>query len=363
MVEIAAIVLAAGLGSRYRAAGGAAPTKLVADYRGEPLVRWAVRAALASKARPILVVTGHAREQVEAALTGLDVRFAHNPDYALGLASSLKAGVAALPPHVAGAVIGLGDMPEASAAVINALIDGFLAKPGARAVSPIRGGQRGNPVLLGRALFYAVARLTGDEGARGLLRALPPEAVATVEVGDDGVTRDIDTPRDLEAGFQVRDATPEDQTNIVAAIAELQDFERKLHDSRLPGADVAAAYYERLAAEAQARGAMLVAEFDGAFTGFAVGWIEQADEICETPDSTCFGYVSDICVLEAYRRKGAAGALLAELEARLAAHGVTRLRLNFLSNNRVAQSAYEKAGYAPYETIYEKRVGSAQTSA
>jgi molybdenum cofactor cytidylyltransferase len=352
-------VLAAGLGSRYRSAGGAEPTKLVADYRGEPLVRWAVRAALASKARPIIVVTGHAREQVAAALAGLDVRFVHNRRFALGLASSLKAGVAALPGEVAGAVIGLGDMPEASAAVIDALIDGFLAKPGAQAAVPVRRGQRGNPVLLGRALFDAVAGLSGDEGARGLLRALPPEAIATIEVADDGVRLDVDTPQDLAPGFQVRDARPDDQSNILAAIAELQDFERKLHDSRLPGADVAAAYYERLAAKAQGSGAMLVAECDGVFAGFVVGWIEQADEICETPDSTQFGYVSDISVLEAFRGKGAAGALLAALEARLVAYGVTRLRLNFLSANHAAQSAYEKAGYAPYEVIYEKRVGSA----
>src|SRR6185437_13977294 len=82
MAEIAAIVLAAGRASRYRAAGGAEPTKLVAEYRGQPLVRWAARAALASRARPVIVVTGHARAEVEAVLAGLDLRFVHNADFA-----------------------------------------------------------------------------------------------------------------------------------------------------------------------------------------------------------------------------------------------------------------------------------------
>jgi molybdenum cofactor cytidylyltransferase len=197
MPEVAALVLAAGRASRYRAAGGSEPTKLVADYRGEPLARWAVRAALASHARPVIVVTGHARAEVEAVLAGLDVSFVHNPDYADGLATSLRAGVAALPPDAAGAVVLLADMPEASAAVVDALIARFEAAPDALAAVALYGGRRGNPVLLGRGLFAQVARLTGDEGARGLLAALPPERIASVEVAEAGVTKDVDRPEDL----------------------------------------------------------------------------------------------------------------------------------------------------------------------
>lgn len=197
MAEIAAIVLAAGSASRYRAAGGAEPTKLIAEYRGEPLVRWAARAALASRARPVVVVTGHARAEVEAALAGLDLRFAHNPDFAEGLATSLRRGIAALPASVAGAVVMLGDMPEASAATADALIAAFEAKPDSLAAVALYRGRRGNPVLLGRGLFAEVARLRGDEGARGLLQGLAPERIATVEVGEAGVTKDVDRPEDL----------------------------------------------------------------------------------------------------------------------------------------------------------------------
>jgi len=196
MAEIAALVLAAGRASRYRAAGGAEPTKLVAPYRGEPLVRWAVRAALASRARPVVVVTGHARAEVEAALAGLDVGFVHNADYAEGLSTSLRAGVAALP-EAGGAVVLLGDMPEASAGVVDALIASFEATPGALAAVALYGGRRGNPVLLASGLFAEVARLSGDEGARGLLAGLATDRIAAVAVAEAGVTRDVDTPDDL----------------------------------------------------------------------------------------------------------------------------------------------------------------------
>src|SRR5271156_2617793 len=119
MFEVAAVVLAAGRASRYRAAGGAEETKLIADFRGEPLVRWAARAALASRARRVIVVTGHAKAKVEMALAGLDLDFAPTPAFASGLASSLRAGLAALPPEAAGAVVLLGDMPEADASVVD----------------------------------------------------------------------------------------------------------------------------------------------------------------------------------------------------------------------------------------------------
>src|SRR5262249_22248058 len=92
--RIAAVVLAAGRSTRM---GG--PNKLLAEIRGRPLVRITVETALASRADPVIVVTGHERDRVEQALAGLDVRLVHNPDYADGLSTSLKAGIAAVPPE------------------------------------------------------------------------------------------------------------------------------------------------------------------------------------------------------------------------------------------------------------------------
>ena len=87
MSEVAAIVLAAGRGTRF----GEEP-KLLATLSDKPMVRWAVEAALGSSASPVIVVTGHQAEGVAAALAGVPVAFVHNPSYAEWLSTSLKAG-------------------------------------------------------------------------------------------------------------------------------------------------------------------------------------------------------------------------------------------------------------------------------
>lgn len=201
MGDIAAILLAAGSGSRFRAAAGAAgpATKLVALLDGKPLVRRVAEAAVASRARPVIVVTGHARREVEAALAGLDVVFVDNANFAEGLASSLRTGVAAAPASAAGALVLLGDMPLVSAGLIDAMIEAQAAHPGARALVPVLAGKRGNPALITRALFGAVAELEGDVGARALLQAAGDDVVE-VSVRDAGVGFDVDTPDALSRG-------------------------------------------------------------------------------------------------------------------------------------------------------------------
>jgi molybdenum cofactor cytidylyltransferase len=191
MVEIAAIILAAGRSSRFDA--GPQETKLAAPLFGKPLVRHAAEAALASRARPILIVTGHAAPKVEAALADLDLILIANPDYRTGLSSSLKAGIRALPETVAGAVILLADMPRISGELIDRLIETFetpVEPP--LAVTPVRAGSIGNPVLIGRRLFDSVAHLEGDHGARRLIEAAGP-AVLECPVDDDAIAIDIDT--------------------------------------------------------------------------------------------------------------------------------------------------------------------------
>lgn len=197
MNRVAAVILAAGSASRFRAAGGLNETKLIAKLEGKPIVRMVAESALASKASPVVAVVGHARRAIETALAGLPVTIAFNPDFAAGIASSLGVGLAALPPDVAGAIVMLGDMPRVDARMVDALIDGFLARPEAHAAAPLQGGRRGNPVLLGRVLFEAAMRLTGDEGARRLVAALSDEAIVEIETKDTGVAFDVDTPEDL----------------------------------------------------------------------------------------------------------------------------------------------------------------------
>ena len=98
--SVAAIVLAAGRSTRM---GG--PNKLLETISGKPLVRIAAEQALSSRASPVVVVSGHERARVEAALASLDVRLVHNPDYAQGLSTSVKAGLAALPPESEAAIV------------------------------------------------------------------------------------------------------------------------------------------------------------------------------------------------------------------------------------------------------------------
>ena len=191
--RIAAVVLAAGRSTRM---GG--PNKLLADVGGRPLVRIAVEQALASKARPVIVVTGHQHEQVRPALAGLDVRIVHNPDFADGLGTSLRVGVAAVPADADGVIVCLGDMPQVTAALIDRLIAAYDPEKGALVVAPVRDGQRGNPVLWARRFFPDLMAVTGDVGARHVLTNYG-EAVVEVTVQEAGAFIDVDTPDALRA--------------------------------------------------------------------------------------------------------------------------------------------------------------------
>jgi molybdenum cofactor cytidylyltransferase len=191
--NVAAIILAAGRSTRM---GG--PNKLLAELGGKPLVRIVTEQALASKAQGVIVVTGHQADQVEKALQGLEVKFVHNPDFAEGLATSVKAGIAAVPENADGAVICLGDMPLISADLIDRLIESFAPDRGNLIVVPVSDNRRGNPVLWSRRFFHELMTLDGDIGARHLI-IRHGEAVAEVAVDGHGAFLDIDTPQALEA--------------------------------------------------------------------------------------------------------------------------------------------------------------------
>src|SRR3954447_25196824 len=159
--KVAAIVLAAGRSTRM---GG--PNKLLAELSGKKLVRIVTEQALASKAAEIIVVTGHQAELVEQALAGLNVKIVRNPDFAVGLASSVKASIAAVSETADGAVVCLGDMPMVDAKLIDLLIESFAPDRGQLIVVPVSEGRRGNPVLWSRRFFPELMTLDGDVGAR-----------------------------------------------------------------------------------------------------------------------------------------------------------------------------------------------------
>jgi molybdenum cofactor cytidylyltransferase len=191
--NIAAVILAAGRSTRM---GG--PNKLLAEIGGKSLVRIVTEQALASKAASVIVVTGHQAADVEKALRGLKVDFVYNPDFVDGLASSVKAGIAAVPAKADGAIVCLGDMPLIDAHLIDRLIDAFQPDRGGLIALPVCDGRRGNPVLWSRRFFRELMTLDGDIGARHLI-AKHGEAVAEVPVEGHGAFLDIDTPQALEA--------------------------------------------------------------------------------------------------------------------------------------------------------------------
>ena len=195
MRRVEALVLAAGFGSRFAAAGGG--SKLDATLGGKPLVRHVVETALASKAARTIVVTGHAAETVRTNLADLDLLLVANDRFADGLSTSLRCGLQHVAAEAEGIVVLLGDMPCVAPAIVDALIDRFQTLDADRvAVVPTFGGVWGNPVLVARALFPALARLEGDRGARSVLEGAPVELLPT---NDRAVLLDVDTPVALAA--------------------------------------------------------------------------------------------------------------------------------------------------------------------
>ncbi|WEK49704.1 MAG: nucleotidyltransferase family protein [Candidatus Kaistia colombiensis] len=190
--RIAALVLAAGLGQRM---GG--PNKLLAEIDGRSLLRIVAEAALASRAVSVTVVTGHRREAVEQALAGLAVRFVHNPDYAEGLSTSLRCGVASLGDDIDGVLVLLADMPSVTGPILDRLIEAFDPGAGRWIVVPTDHGRRGNPVLWSRAFFAELQAIAGDTGARHRIGA-HAGAVVEVEIGPE-VALDLDTPEAVQA--------------------------------------------------------------------------------------------------------------------------------------------------------------------
>ena len=191
-----AVVLAAGRGSRW---GGA---KLLADWRGAPLLHGALRAAFAAPVHTVTVVTGAHEEAVAACATAFAatrgeaerLAIVHAADWAGGLSASIRRGVQALPADADGALLFLGDMPAIPEAVLRPLADALAA--GAVAAAPGFAGQRGHPVAISRKLFGRLSELDGDGGASALLASLGAELVL-IEAGDAGVHLDIDSPADL----------------------------------------------------------------------------------------------------------------------------------------------------------------------
>jgi molybdenum cofactor cytidylyltransferase len=189
--RIGCILLAAGRSTRM-----GANNKLLEKVGGTMMIRHVADAIVASRARPLVVVTGHMANDVSAVLSGFDATIVHNPDYAQGLSTSLKAGLAALPAGLDGVVVALGDMPGIRAEHIDRMISAFAPKESRSIIVPVYAGKRGNPVLWGSEFFAEMREASGDTGAKHLIGA-NAEKVVELDLGSDAVLIDIDTPEAL----------------------------------------------------------------------------------------------------------------------------------------------------------------------
>ncbi|MFQ3631560.1 NTP transferase domain-containing protein [Roseiflexus sp.] len=183
---IAGIILAAGTSSRM------GRSKQLLDWGGRPLVRAIAETALAAGLDEVIVVIGSIAGEVGAALADLPVRLAPNPLAAAGQSTSLRAGIAALSPKVAAAVILLADQPFVTAAIIEALVRAWRDRY-APIVAPVFAGTRGNPVLFDRSMFAELLAIEGDQGARSII-ASNLARVHSVHFDNKRPLLDIDTP-------------------------------------------------------------------------------------------------------------------------------------------------------------------------
>jgi molybdenum cofactor cytidylyltransferase len=166
--------------------------KLLLDLRGKPVIRWSVEALL-PHVDEVIIVTGHDEGGVRAALAGLSVRYTSNPHPEAGQGSSIAAGAAALSPATRATLIALGDQPHVPAEVLSALLEDF-ARGGAAIVVPIYRGTQGTPVVFAADVFPELRALTGDAGARSIVRSRP-DRVRGVPFALP-MPDDVDTPED-----------------------------------------------------------------------------------------------------------------------------------------------------------------------
>jgi molybdenum cofactor cytidylyltransferase len=188
--EVWAVVLAAGSSSRL-----GRPKQLL-ELGGEPLVDHVLRTAAMSRVEGTVVVLGHAADAIGARIGDFGQRTIVNPDHAAGQSTSLRAGLVALPPSAAGALVLLTDQPLVTPALVDRVIAAWEAAGGPSAIAQARYGDVGAPpVLIGRSFFSTVEGITGDQGARDLIRAHRDRVVPVST--DEPEPLDVDTEDDL----------------------------------------------------------------------------------------------------------------------------------------------------------------------
>ncbi|MCH9044595.1 MAG: nucleotidyltransferase family protein [SAR324 cluster bacterium] len=192
--RVSAVLLAAGSSSRM---GGT--NKLLLPYGGRTLIEHMADVLLASRLAEVVVVLGHEAEKVRTRLKGRALTLVEHPHYAEGMGSSLRAGLRRVSPHAEAIMVCLTDQPLLEPGDIDRLIGAFGQAKGQDIVVPIHRDQRGNPVLFSARYLDEVLATRGPvAGCKGIVQR-NPGAVQEVEMPNDHILRDIDTPEDYRA--------------------------------------------------------------------------------------------------------------------------------------------------------------------
>ena len=193
-LRIGAVLLAAGEGARM---GGVA--KPLIRLQGVPLINRQLIALSGAGVDEVVVVTGHARDAIEAQVQSFPVSLAHNPDYRSGQQSSVRVGLAALRGNFDAVFVVLADQPLIGAGDLTELISAFKKSPkreGGQVVVPVVNGQRGNPILLDEEARLQILASDTNLGCRHLIER-QPELVHVHESSNTRFVTDLDTLDDL----------------------------------------------------------------------------------------------------------------------------------------------------------------------
>jgi len=187
--RIAGVVLAAGTSSRM------GKNKLLLEFGGTSVLRRAVATAVEADLDPVLVVLGHESDRARAELADIPCTAVLNEEYAVGMNTSVKAGIAAVPPDAAGAVLILADMPLVDAAMLRALVDRYRASNAPLVVSRY-GEVLAPPILYGRELFAELRALDAAACGKRVVKQHRHEAIE-LRWPVSALT-DLDVPEDVE---------------------------------------------------------------------------------------------------------------------------------------------------------------------
>ena len=191
--KIHAVILAGGQSKRM-----GTKNKLLVPINGKPMIALTAETIIASKASSVAAVTGFEHQKIQEAIKNSNIEFIHNKNFQNGISSSVVTAIKSAPEDCSAILIGLGDMPKITVSHINKLIDAYNPLEGRAICVPTWKGKRGNPVLWARRFFPEMLQLKGDFGAKELMGKYA-ELVVEVEMNDNGIIIDIDTPEALEA--------------------------------------------------------------------------------------------------------------------------------------------------------------------